>query len=330
MKSRVVALVLPVAVVIEGAVLVACWWAANLPQHSPARQDAIAIAPPAEAVPVDARSLVQQANLIPVKPANADEANYRIESPDILFVEIVKLIPRKSYRVEANDILSIQVTDTLAGKLILGKYRLESSGFMSLGPPYGSICIGGMTLKQIADKIEAHATPLPIKPSASVSLAEPRAQQQVAGEHLVDPDGKIDLGLIGKVRVANMTLREIRRAIEQQISQQEQHFAEVEVAVSVAAYNSKVYFVIVESPAGDQVYRYPCTDQVTVLDAVAQIPDLAGIASKKVWVQRPVANQTRDRVLVVDWQAIVRELDASSNYALQSGDRVYIRDQSKS
>ena len=99
-----------------------------------------------------------------------------------------------------------------------------------------------------------------------------------------------------------------------------------DVAVDVAAGNSKVYYVIVESPAGDQVYRYPCADQVTVLDAVSRIPNFRGIASKKVWVQRPSLNQTRDKVLSVDWQAIVRQQNTSTDFALQSGDRVYVAD----
>ena len=149
------------------------------------------------------------------------------------------------------------------------------------------------------------------------------AEQQIGGEHLVDPDGKISLGSFGDVCVANMTIAEACAVIEQRLRE---HFAAVELGVSVAAYNSKVFFVIVESPAGDQVYRYPCADQVTVLDAVSQIPELAGIASKQVWVKRPLVNQSRDEVLSVDWQAIVREQDATSNFSLQSRDRVYVAD----
>jgi polysaccharide export outer membrane protein len=319
MKSRIVAYALPVALVIEGAVLVAGWWTANQPQSVHVQQPAIAIAPPPEGALTGARSYVPQPNIINVPSAASEEASYRIEPPDILLVDIVRLVPRDPDLLEPLDVLELSIFDSwrphyrgLGGFGDDGVRRVELDGRIDLSRHLGAVHVAGLTMEQAQLIIAAHAKAMGDAQSLLVSR-ELVAEQQIAGEHLVDPDGEINLGWCGEVNVANMTVRDARRAVEQQLAL---HFAAVEVAVEVAAYNSKVYYVIVESPSGDQIFRYPCADQATVLDAISQIPNLTGVASKHVWVERPIVNQARDKVLAIDWPAIVLEKNASTNYAL--------------
>ena len=71
--------------------------------------------------------------------------------------------------------------------------------------------------------------------------------QPITGEHLVSPDGTVNLGTYGLVYVAGMTLEEAKQAIEDATGQAT--WTSPQVSVSVFAYNSKVYYVITKGPA---------------------------------------------------------------------------------
>src|SRR5689334_15018776 len=63
-----------------------------------------------------------------------------------------------------------------------------------------------------------------------------RDEAVVAGQHLVGPDGRINLGKYGSVSVDGLTLDAARGAIEKRLSK---FVKDPEVAVDVFAYNSK-------------------------------------------------------------------------------------------
>jgi polysaccharide export outer membrane protein len=120
-----------------------------------------------------------------------------------------------------------------------------------------------------------------------------------------------------------MTQEQARQAIESHLSQ----FLETpEVAVDVFAYNSKVYYVITEGAGqGDGVDRFPITGNETVLDALAQINGLQEVSSKRIWVARPSPyGSSCDQVLPVDWHAVSQRGDATTNYQILPGDRIFI------
>jgi hypothetical protein len=103
---------------------------------------------------------------------------------------------------------------------------------------------------------------------------------------------------------------------------------EPEVHVDVLAYNSMVYYVITDGGgAGEQVLKFPCTGNETVLDAISQINGLPIVASKRhIWVARPAPPDLGcDQVLPVDWCAIARGGDTSTNYQVLPGDRIYVQ-----
>ena len=67
------------------------------------------------------------------------------------------------------------------------------------------------------------------------------------------PDGTVGLGIYGQVHVAGMTLVEIRQAVESHLSQ---YLAEPIVSVDVVAYNSKVYYIVMDGGGyGEQMVR---------------------------------------------------------------------------
>src|SRR5262249_46947081 len=98
---------------------------------------------------------------------------------------------------------------------------------------------------------------------ASPSATAP-VQAPLDGQHLVRPDGSINLGVYGDVWVAGMTLEEVRDAVAAQILRRTKNpdltveKIKLELQVDVLAYNSKVYYVITDGGGyGEQVYRIP-------------------------------------------------------------------------
>ena len=156
-----------------------------------------------------------------------------------------------------------------------------------------------------------------------VTLVKIAAQQEVAGEHLVGPDGTVNLGTYGRVRVVGMTLEEAKAAIEDHLADR---FDKPEVAVDVFGYNSKVYYVVIQGAGlGDQIAQLPIKGNETVLDALTQIQGLSGSQSTRMWVARPGGNQCGgDQILPVDWLGITQRGDSATNYQILPGDRMYI------
>jgi polysaccharide biosynthesis/export protein len=103
------------------------------------------------------------------------------------------------------------------------------------------------------------------------------------------------------------------------------------VSVTVFAYNSKVYYVIVENTrSGDTVVRLPITGSETVLDAIAQVKGLKDLASKKIWIARPVAGVGGETILPVNWTEITKGASTAANYQVFPGDRIFVTEQSGS
>jgi protein involved in polysaccharide export with SLBB domain len=171
--------------------------------------------------------------------------------------------------------------------------------------------------------------------------------QMVSGTNLVRPDWTIGLGVYGHLSVADMTLAQVKVAIERHLSQYGRA-AEIRVELASYSYDSNVYYVITDHVgAGERVYRRrlpgecsfqglsaatiraikgdsTTTGPKTVLDAIASVKGLPAVASKKrIWVARPT-RQGRVQVLAVDWRAITQDGLTATNYQLCPGDRVYV------
>ncbi len=164
-------------------------------------------------------------------------------------------------------------------------------------------------------------------------------EQPIQGQHLVRPDGTVNLGIFGSVRVAGMTTEQARAAVARAIDARrepekvkEKPTPPEDVNVDVLAYNSKVYYIITDGAGyGEQVFRAPFTGNETVLDAISLINGLPPVASKKkIWVARRVPGHGGhyDNILPVDWCAITQGGAAGTNYQIFPGDRIYVKSQS--
>ena len=260
---------------------------------------------------------------VPVEGYKISHPPYIIEPPDILLIDAVKVVPKAPHHIEPFDLLLIIVDGTLALFPIANNYPVEPGGTVNLGGPYGRVKVSGLTIDEATAAIEKHLLLHLNDPQVSISLAQSAGIQQIVGEHLVGPDGTVNLGTYGKVYVTGMTIEETTAAIEAQLSEK---LEDPKVAVDVFAYNSKVYYIIIEGAGGgDQVIRVPVTGNETVLDAIAQLGGMSQMSSQTIWIARPTPGDAGTVTkLPVNWKDITRHASMASNYQILPGDRVFI------
>jgi polysaccharide export outer membrane protein len=271
------------------------------------------VVPPPSAPPPD----------IPRELSKVAMPRYVIEPPDILLIDAIKIVPKPPYKIGTLDILFLRVTGTLTDAPIEGTFPVEPGGIISLGQPYGSVQVAGLTVEEATEKVHKHLEQTLRLPTVTLQLAQTSALQQVAGEHLVGQDGTVSLGLYGDVYVAGMTKLMARQVIEAHLSQ---YLDDPQVSVDVLAYNSKVYYIITQGAGlGDALYRLPITGNETVLDGISQIEGLQPQSSPHhIWIARPGPPGMPCQILDIDWYAITMGGGTETNYQLMPGDRIYV------
>ena len=120
--------------------------------------------------------------------------------------------------------------------------------------------------------------------------------------------------------VVGQTLDEIRLTVADHLAA---FFDHPEVAVSVYAYNSKVYYLVMQGGGtGDQLARFPCTGNETVMDALSQVNGLCYESSTRMWIARPDRDSKQTEIFPIDWLAITQRAEVETNYQLMPGDRL--------
>jgi protein involved in polysaccharide export with SLBB domain len=248
---------------------------------------------------------------------------YVVEPPDILMINAIKVVPKPPHRLEPFDGILVRVANAFSDAPIMDAYFLDPEGKIDLGPTYGRVSVVGMTTDEAQDAIRRHLSNMLDDPQVTVSLAFSSGVQQVQGEHLVGPDGYVNLGTYGSVHVAGLTLDEATEQIERLLSNELQ---DPEVVVDVFAYNSKKYYIVTQGAGlGDNVAEAPITGNETVLDAISRVGGISQVSSKNIWIARPAPNGVGcEQVLPVNWDEISRGASTATNYQLMPGDRLYI------
>lgn len=249
--------------------------------------------------------------------------DYLIEPPDVLEITALRLVPKSPYKLEPFDVIAIAATGVLPEEQISGEYAVQPNGTIQLGFKLGPIQAAGFTVEELQEQLDERLREIYREPKVWVTLAQLGAQQQVAGEHLVAPDGKVNLGVYGRVRVVGMTIEEATATIEAHLSP---FLESPKVAVDVLGFNSKVFYVVTQGAGlGDQVVILPVTGNETVIDAIGQVQGLPPTASTRMWIARPGSNSNGgDQILPVDWLAVSQRGDTATNYQLLAGDRLYV------
>lgn len=247
---------------------------------------------------------------------------YVIEPPDVLMISALKIVPKPPHKIEPFDGLLIRVLNSLPGQEIGDAYPVSPEGTVNLGPTYGKVKVVGLRIDEAQDAIRVHLSRELEDPEVSVSLAFSSGAQQIQGEHLVAPDGRVNLGTYGSVYVTGLTLEQAKAAIEEKLSEKLEN---PEVIVDVFAYNSKRYYIITQGAGfGDNIVEQPVTGNETVLNALARIGGISQISSTRIWIARPAPNCVGcKQILKVNYEDIAQGVSAT-NYQLLPGDRLFI------
>jgi protein involved in polysaccharide export with SLBB domain len=264
---------------------------------------------------------------VPTEKDKSTLAPYVIEPPDILFIEALRTVPKPPYHLQANDVVSIdmgaELQDMLAPTRRDNRYVVSPSGRIDLGPQFGKVQVVGLTEDEataaIVDKLKVEFE----DPAISLQLYQSSGLQPITGEHIVAPDGTVNLGSYGLTYVAGMTVEQAQEAINQQLSKK---LDNPQSSVSVFSYNSKMYYVITEGAGlGDLVARFPVTGNETVLDAITQIGGTSRMSGSDVWIARPAPGGVGcDEILPVNWKEITKGGGTATNYQVLPGDRIFI------
>ena len=249
---------------------------------------------------------------------------YIIEPPDTLLVDAIKVIPKVPYRLETLDIVQIVAENVLPDFPIAGNFQIEADGTVDLGSAYGRIKIADLSVREAEQAIVKLLSEEYRDPQVSVAIVQTTGQQAISGSHQVLPQGTINLGRYGSVYVTGMTIEEAKKAIEHHLAD---YLESPEVLVDVLGINSKFYYIITDGAgSGDRVARVPIVGGETVLDAISQLGGLSSIATRDIFIARPVPDKSGfTQKLPIRWNDIVREGLTATNYQILPNDRLYIR-----
>lgn len=271
--------------------------------------------------PVPARAVGAPCQYVPTELNKVSLPPYVVEPPDILLIDALRIIPKEPFHIEPLDLLQVDADGTKYDAPIHGLYLVEPSGMLNLGASYGKVKVGGLSLEEASAAVIKQLKLTLQNPQVSVTLSQSGGEQQITGQHLVGPDGTVNLGTYGQVYVAGLTVQEVKQAVEKHLTQ---HLQDPLVSVDVYAYNSKVYYVITQGAGfGDNIQRFPVTGNETVLDAITQVQGLSHLSSKNIWIARPSQGNC-DQLLPVHWDEIVAGAGTATNYQVLPGDRVFI------
>jgi polysaccharide export outer membrane protein len=165
---------------------------------------------------------------------------------------------------------------------------------------------------------EVSATEYRVGIPDEISVSAPRILEIDGETQSIQPDGKINLRLLGEVKVVGMTAKEIAAKLEVLLGR---YYTDPKVNVRVMQYESKKYYVQGQVfAAGPRAY----TGRDTLIDAVltSGLNFMSWTAKTK--VIRPSHGETPVRTLHVDVDMMVKTGDWSQNILLEPDDIVYI------
>ncbi len=157
-----------------------------------------------------------------------------------------------------------------------------------------------------------------LEPPDVVEVSSPTAPEVDGEVQQIRSDGKISLRLLGEVKAAGLTPRELAARLEEMLSR---YYVDPKVNVQVAAYMSKKVYVFGQVHAGGAL---PFTGRDTVLDVLAETGPTFLAWGSQVKVIRPSAAEDERSEVVVNVDDIMQSGNLQDNFLLKEGDIVYV------
>ena len=147
----------------------------------------------------------------------------------------------------------------------------------------------------------------------------------LSGEFHIRPDGRIDFGKHGEMRVEGRTTEEIAQRLAIYSGNYPQF-----VTVAVAEYGSQRILVFGEVVGWQRSVAYRGPERVA--DVVRRAGGLSdGASPEKIYVVRThIADGGRPEIFHIDWQAITEKNEHKSNIVIQPFDQIYVGESHRS
>jgi polysaccharide biosynthesis/export protein len=168
--------------------------------------------------------------------------------------------------------------------------------------------------------------PYVIEPPDELEVSvRPTAVEMPLSTVTVQADGVVDLGFIGDVYLAGLTLAQAEQKIAEHLepfARQKQVREPVEVSVRlVNGSQSKFYYVIGSVTTQG---RFPILGNETVLDAILAAGLRSSSQPQKAYLVRAHPPNAHDQILRIDWDGIKERGDTMTNYQIFPGDRLIV------
>ncbi|MBY0513173.1 MAG: polysaccharide biosynthesis/export family protein [Gemmataceae bacterium] len=165
-----------------------------------------------------------------------------------------------------------------------------------------------------------------VEPPDELEITVRPAPDDLSGStYVVQPDGNIDLGFLGDVYVAGLTLEQVEQKVSLQLMAKAGAKApKTPYQVSARLVNgaqSKSYYVLGTVTTQG---KFPITGNDTVLDAILTAGLRTNSIPEKAYLVRPHPAGGPDQILRIDWDGIKNRGDTVTNYQLFPGDRIVV------
>lgn len=157
-----------------------------------------------------------------------------------------------------------------------------------------------------------------IEPPDGLAISSSTCPELQNLSQIVGPDGKLTLPLLGEVKVADMTPREVSARLKELLSV---YYNDPEVTVRVIDHASKKIFVFGEAGSTGAI---AFTGRDTVLDVLAQCRMSRYAWGARVKIIRPGPTDKERHDIIVDVDHIMQTGDTRGNVLLQEGDIIYV------
>jgi polysaccharide export outer membrane protein len=140
-------------------------------------------------------------------------------------------------------------------------------------------------------------------------------EQDFTKSHVVRPDGKITIPLIGDVQASGLTPERLAAQLALFLKE---YINEPQVIVSVQQVNSKKYSI---TGGVNKTGSYPLVVPTRVFDALSQAGGFRDYANKK-----DIVIIRGDRRIKFNWEEVVKGKKLDQNIFLENGDTIYVKE----
>lgn len=195
----------------------------------------------------------------------------------------------------------------LAVSLIAGCFSSNPEDIRAFVKPYEVDVTAENYTFQPPDEVEIHCADVP-----QIDMQRQR----------IRPDGKISFEALGEIEVAGKTPREVAVILEEKVAQLYALPGDNPIDVRVAAYASKLYYIVGQvARPGPRTY----TGRDSVVTALIDAQPNPMAWEKRVQVVRPSATEDeRPMIFEVNYTRIVKHGDTTKNVLLEEGDIVFV------